>query len=149
MQVFYTKDETIRSARIRHYIRIEAGKPKFSYCNQSLAYAQTQLENSQKLLINTGASKEIAIGEKPSPDQNGQANGQLETSSSSQNMGGRRLVWFRTLAFQANDPGFKSRRPHQILSKWRFSGKRSSMLCSNKDEWVAPSLGSEVPACTP
>ena len=25
---------------------------------------------------------------------------------------GRRLVWFRTLAFQANDPGFKSRRPH-------------------------------------
>ena len=28
------------------------------------------------------------------------------------NQGGRRLVWFRTLAFQANDPGFKSRRPH-------------------------------------
>jgi hypothetical protein len=28
---------------------------------------------------------------------------------------GRRLVWFRTLAFQANDPGFKSRRPHQCL----------------------------------
>jgi hypothetical protein len=29
---------------------------------------------------------------------------------------GRRLVWFRTLAFQANDPGFKSRRPHQRSS---------------------------------
>ena len=28
---------------------------------------------------------------------------------------GRRLVWFRTLAFQANDPGFESRRPHQTL----------------------------------
>src|SRR3972149_11598496 len=28
------------------------------------------------------------------------------------NVRGRRLVWFRTLAFQANDPGFKSRRPH-------------------------------------
>ena len=25
-----------------------------------------------------------------------------------QHKGGRRLVWFRTLAFQANDPGFKS-----------------------------------------
>ena len=25
---------------------------------------------------------------------------------------GRRLVWFRTQAFQACDPGFKSRRPH-------------------------------------
>jgi hypothetical protein len=29
---------------------------------------------------------------------------------------GRRLVWFRTLAFQANDPGFESRRPHQRAS---------------------------------
>ena len=31
-------------------------------------------------------------------------------------MCGRRLVWFRTLAFQANDPGFESRRPHQNSS---------------------------------
>ena len=36
-----------------------------------------------------------------------------EKGLSQQNTGGRRLVWFRTLAFQANDPGFKSRRPHQ------------------------------------
>jgi hypothetical protein len=42
-------------------------------------------------------------------------NHDLENSASSlnqQNQGGCRLVWFRTLAFQANDPGFKSRRPH-------------------------------------
>jgi hypothetical protein len=32
---------------------------------------------------------------------------------------GRRLVWFRTLAFQANDPGFKSRRPHPNSSSGR------------------------------
>ena len=107
---------------------MEAGKPKFAYCNQSIAYAQTQLDNSQKLLINTAASKEIAIGEKPSPDQLGQTNGQPETSSNSQNMGGRRLVWFRTLAFQANDPGFKSRRPHQILSSYCFSGKKEQFF---------------------
>ncbi len=36
-----------------------------------------------------------------------------ENSLNQQNKGGCRLVWFRTLAFQANDPGFKSRRPHQ------------------------------------
>ena len=36
-----------------------------------------------------------------------------DSSPTQQNMCGRRLVWFRTLAFQANDPGFKSRRPHQ------------------------------------
>jgi hypothetical protein len=42
-------------------------------------------------------------------------NHDLKNSASSlnqQKMGGCRLVWFRTLAFQANDPGFKSRRPH-------------------------------------
>ena len=39
-----------------------------------------------------------------------------ENSLNQQNTCGRRLVWFRTLAFQANDPGFKSRRPHQIFT---------------------------------
>ena len=54
-------------------------------------------------------------------------NHDLENSASSlnqQNQGGCRLVWFRTLAFQANDPGFKSRRPHfytlQQLCEKRF-----------------------------
>jgi hypothetical protein len=36
-----------------------------------------------------------------------------QKSLNQQNTCGCRLVWFRTLAFQANDPGFKSRRPHQ------------------------------------
>jgi hypothetical protein len=71
---------------------------------------------TQKLLINSSASKAIAIGEKPLPDQNGQVSGRSEISSNQQNECGRRLVWFRTLAFQANDPGFKSRRPHQFTS---------------------------------
>ena len=41
-----------------------------------------------------------------------------ENSLNQQNVGGCRLVWFRTLAFQANDPGFKSRRPHQIFTNF-------------------------------
>ena len=45
-----------------------------------------------------------------------------ENCLNQQNTCGRRLVWFRTLAFQANDPGFKSRRPHQsTLTPPRFS----------------------------
>ena len=57
--------------------------------------------------------------EKATSGQIGQENnGDLlkpENSLNQQNICGRRLVWFRTLAFQANDPGFKSRRPHQIF----------------------------------
>ena len=58
--------------------------------------------------------------EKAKDGQVGQAdNGDLikpESSLNQKNTCGRRLVWFRTLAFQANDPGFKSRRPHQLPS---------------------------------
>jgi hypothetical protein len=43
-----------------------------------------------------------------------------ENSLNQQNICGRRLVWFRTLAFQANDPGFKSRRPHQIFAFFKL-----------------------------
>jgi hypothetical protein len=107
-----------------------SGKPKFSYCNQTKEYAGVELENaSQKLLINSSASKAIAIGENPLPDQNGQ----LELSSNQQSKGGRRLVWFRTLAFQASDPGFKSRRPHHpfgydaLSQPFKFPEHASSM----------------------
>ena len=40
-----------------------------------------------------------------------------------QNKGGCRLVWFRTLAFQANDPGFKSRRPHHFSNYLLLIGR--------------------------
>ena len=50
-----------------------------------------------------------------------------ENCLNQQNACGRRLVWFRTLAFQANDPGFKSRRPHHshfCLLRFSLSLKR-------------------------
>ena len=43
-----------------------------------------------------------------------------EVSLNQQNRSGCRLVWFRTLAFQANDPGFKSRRPHHLTFIFLF-----------------------------
>jgi hypothetical protein len=42
MQVFYSKNGSIRSARLRHYLGTEAGKPKFSYCNQTVSYAEVE-----------------------------------------------------------------------------------------------------------
>jgi hypothetical protein len=64
MQVFYRKDGSITSARIRHYIRTESGKPKFSYCNQTKEYTEAEVKKtSQKTLIESIPSYAIAIGE--------------------------------------------------------------------------------------
>ena len=105
MQVFYRKDGSITSARIRHYIGIEAGKPKFSYCNQSIAYAQSQLTLGQKPLIESVPSMALAIGENLKTDQHSQAKGQVELSSNSRTECGCSLAWFRTSACHAGDPG--------------------------------------------
>jgi hypothetical protein len=105
MQVFYRKDRSITSARIRHYIGTESGKSKFSYCTQSTAYAKSQLSLGQKPLIESSASKAIEIGETQIPDQTGQVKGQTESSSNSKNECGCSLAWFRTSACHVDDPG--------------------------------------------
>jgi hypothetical protein len=109
MQIFYRKDGSITSARIRHYIGTVSGKPKFSYCNQTKEYAESQLILGQKPLIESVASKAIAIGENLSPDQYGQVNVQIGNSSNLANKHetecGCSLAWFRTSACHVDDPG--------------------------------------------
>ena len=105
MQVFYRKDGSITSARIRHYIGTEAGKPKFTYCSQTIPYAKIQLSLGQKALIDSVASKAIENGEKPRADQNGQVMGQAESGANSKNECGCSLAWFRTSACHVDDPG--------------------------------------------
>jgi hypothetical protein len=105
MQVFYRKGGSITSARIRHYIGTVSGKPKFSYCNQSVAYAMSQLSLGQKPLIESVSSKAVAIGENLRPDQIGQVKGQIESGSNSENECGCSLAWFRTSACHVDDPG--------------------------------------------
>jgi hypothetical protein len=71
------------------------------------------LLNSQNISLDTEKEFSGHIGQVESKEAH-----DLETPENSLNQQktcGRRLVWFRTLAFQANDPGFKSRRPHQSL----------------------------------
>ena len=106
MQVFYRNDGTIRSARVRHYIGTVSGKPKFSYCNQTRECAESELNKAgQKPLIESTPSMALAIGEKPTPDQNGQVHGQTEKSSNSKTECGCSLAWFRTSACHVDDPG--------------------------------------------
>ena len=99
-------------ARTRHYSHIDkdSKKPQFNHCRLDLEELKTLL-NSQGVSLSNGKA-DGSIGQSQSgniPD--------LELKDSSpvqQSLCGRRLVWFRTLAFQANDHGFESRRPHQL-----------------------------------
>jgi hypothetical protein len=95
-------------ARIRHYDRMQDGKPKFHY-------NQISLEESNRILA--------LDGELNTPKTNAPLTSMTQTLNTNdpetkdlglepKNECGRRLVWFRTQALQACDPGFKSRRPH-------------------------------------
>jgi hypothetical protein len=94
MQAFYAKDGTLKSARIRHYIGMEAGMPKFTYCTQTLTYAESQLKLVQKPFNESVASKAIATAENHKPDQHGQMDGQAESGANKQTKCGCSLAWF-------------------------------------------------------
>jgi hypothetical protein len=80
------------------------------------------MESLKTLLKTQGISlnTEKAISGQIDQKQNKETYDLLEPENSLNQLNkcGRRLVWFRTLAFQANDPGFKSRRPHQIFTNF-------------------------------
>ena len=116
-QIFLNREGSIRYARIHYYSQNHtiSPKPQFTYCK--IEY----LESLKTLLKTQGINLFI---EKAESGQIGQSQNRKEhdlikpkNSLIQQNMSGCRLVWFRTLAFQANDPGFKSRRPHQLSSE--------------------------------
>jgi hypothetical protein len=113
-QVFYNKEGSIRYARVRHFSHNDAvtNKPQFTYCKIEDLESLKTLLKTQGINLNTEKATSGQIGQ----SKNKKANdlNKPENSLNQQNMSGCRLVWFRTLAFQANDPGFKSRRPHQF-----------------------------------
>ena len=88
-------------------------KPQCTYCKIEDLESLKTLLKTQGISLNTEKVISGQIGQ----SENKQMHDLLkpEKGLSQQNTGGRRLVWFRTLAFQANDHGFKSRRPHQLL----------------------------------
>ena len=101
-----------RTLRCSHLAK-ESGSPQFIYCKIENPDALKALLKSHGISLNAEAVNG-STGQR--------ANTQVhdhkfkESSQIQQNMSGRRLVWFRTLAFQANDHGFESRRPHSNSS---------------------------------
>ena len=117
IQLFMNNNLEVRYARVRHYSHIDkdSKKPQFIYCKIE------DLKGLKTLLKSKGISLSVDEAKSGQKLGQGQTDGthdpeHSENGSIQQNQGGRRLVWFRTLAFQANDPGFKSRRPHQNIS---------------------------------
>ena len=114
-QLFLNKAGSIRYGRVRHYSHNDAvsHKPQFTYCKID------DLESLKTLLKTQGINLSVEKAESGQLGQNQNTKDhdllKPENSLIQQNRSGCRLVWFRTLAFQANDPGFKSRRPHQLF----------------------------------
>ena len=103
-------------SRVRHY----RGKGKFYYHQQTRNWVQTQLRNIEQLNTTTDQNTQL-IDQNTSTEDCNKLKSTLDNPNTSKNKSGRRLVWFRTLAFQANDPGFKSRRPHQLITRTNLS----------------------------
>jgi hypothetical protein len=102
--------------RVRHYTgKSEYGKGKFSYHQQTKEWVQNQLSSKDSTIdqLNTIAGQSNLLGvQNLVKDGCNNLKSSIDIGNTSNIKGGCRLVWFRTLAFQANDPGFKSRRPH-------------------------------------
>ena len=124
IQLFIRSNGKLAYGRARHYTGQVKGKPQFTYHPQSMDSLKTLLK-TQGISLTTEKANSGQIGQADNDDLLKPKN-----SLNQQNMSGCRLVWFRTLAFQANDPGFKSRRPHHShLSIIGFDGS-SNVYCS-------------------
>jgi hypothetical protein len=114
-QLFLNNTGSIRYARVRHFSHNDAvsHKPQFTYCKIDNLDILKDLLKSHNISLDTEKATSGQIGQ----SQNTKAHDLNKPTNSlnQQNICGCRLVWFRTLAFQANDPGFKSRRPHHFL----------------------------------
>ncbi len=114
-QILLTEKVASGMLLVRHYSLGDkvSHKPQFTYCKIDDLDSLKTLLKTQGISLNTEKAISGQIGQSESKEIHDLI--KPERSLSQQNTCGRRLVWFRTLAFQANDPGFKSRRPHHLL----------------------------------
>ena len=111
IQLFLNSKSEVRYSRTRHYSTInkDSNNHEFTYCRIEDLEALKDLLKTQSISLTTEKAMDGQVGHKKNDDP-----AKPENSLNQQNRCGRRLVWFRTLAFQANDHGFKSRRPHHF-----------------------------------
>ena len=114
-------------ARIRHYDRIIDGKSTFYYHQISKTYAERCLSDIKS---ETESSSVQCISGQNNIERLENLNSGLDSQNKDMRSSSS-LV--RTLAFQASDPGFESRRPHQanhthqtnaMRALWHFTGAR-------------------------
>ena len=114
-------------ARIRHYDRIIDGKSTFYYHQISKTYAERCLSDIKS---KTESSSAQCISDQNNIEHLENLNSGLD-SQNKEERSSSSLV--RTLAFQASDPGFESRRPHQanhthqtnaMRALWHFTSER-------------------------
>lgn len=94
-------------ARVRHYDKIKDGKSTFYYHQISKTYSERCLSDIKS---KTESSSAQCISGQNSIEHLENLNSGLD-SQNKEERSSSSLV--RTLAFQASDPGFESRRPHQ------------------------------------
>jgi hypothetical protein len=107
VQIFLNNKGEIRYSRVRHYLKTEAGKPKFSYCQQSKSYAEKKLEEfNQQNLSRREDFNTVTASSSISKDNDhlelGHGNIDLELKESSSNLesGGWSSSLVRTLALR-------------------------------------------------
>ena len=121
-------------ARIRHYDKIKDGKSTFYYHQISKTYAERCLSQIKSKTENLRSGQCISGQNNIEHRSNIEHLENLNSGLDSENKDMRSsssLV--RTLAFQASDPGFESRRPHQanhthqtnaMRALWHFTSAR-------------------------
>ena len=101
--------------RVRHHEdKAGNGKGRFYYHQQTKDWVQSRQSKDftiDQLNTNSGQNNLVGVQNSTQEDCNN-LKSSIDNGNTRNIICGRRLVWFRTLAFQANDPGFKSRRPH-------------------------------------
>jgi hypothetical protein len=113
-QLFYNSAGELRYARCRHYIDQLNGKPKFGYHQQSLEYVMDKIGKAKNSNCDLSQNGHIDQTHTEVSIDLDKLKLSLDNGNTRNVKCGCRLVWFRTLAFLANDPGFKSRRPHHL-----------------------------------
>jgi hypothetical protein len=104
IQVFLNNKSEVRYSRVRHYQGMEAGKPKFSYCQQSKGYAEIKLKEYLSSKDATKVSTEpIKTGNSDQLGHSKTSTIELETSKmgSKLEFGGWSSSLVRTLALRA------------------------------------------------
>jgi len=112
IQLFFRSNGQLSYGRARHYLGQREGKPQFEYHPQSMETLKDLLK-TQTISLTTEKAKDGQVGQAENSDLI-----KPENSLNQQKACGRRLVWFRTLAFQAQKNFDPEKYKQYLFSKY-------------------------------